>query len=940
MQYFAVGMLSMLGMIGTTHAKVDISQLSAYKVAEHEYVAYEGSNGVSKIAGNTLFKEGKEGNTLYHVDDQGITFKRQYPKSHFVEPTNIVVEYELSDDGKKLLSIDKHNEIAKIWQINTDFSLTLVSEINFNTPPEAMTFVELDFQNGHYILYGQTEENTFVRTVFYWDQANDRFSQQSRLTLNNPTPTHEITFHSYPEQGLMVAISPEKLYLYQESAQGFELKLEQDFEFVSHNRIVTKLDTINNRLLVHYWKETITLELGANNKVTAVTTLPHESLFGLNITVHDLHPTEDQLIAHTLGCLHTLNLSDTNTYTATELECNPAIYDIRDISADGNKLLMPGRGLTVADISNIDDVELINRPREQGRVKTAGNGEVNLPLGEHSSLNYNRILLTHTHLTPEFGQTFVSDNPLAQDPIAECRYDCQAWLALGKEVVALNGDQFIRYNVEGDEETLHSTSGTLTVADDLPLERWYKAIALNDTDFMLTDGISMFVFTRTEAGFAHKFTQPLETQIEFGFYGYSPVDFIPQNNQLHLFDRDNKQLARYDYTGNALTYATAVPFGPLDSGALSERYLATYMLNGHLIVETIRGYLDEKSIKFLKIEDSTLIEEASLPGALLAPPHALSAEQMALFIDQGDDKVYVFDASVDDHLIEVGDYSGYDGSYTAKDQLLHFYGQGSVFVGEALKPLSDTLDITTLQGVEAEFDLNEIFNASLQGKLTFSAENLPLGLTLSEQGIMHFDGTELYDTTIEIDVMDSHQRTVTFSVLNSYVPGPQAIDSLLIEVTQNESHTVDLKTLVTDALAVAVNGVAGDMTLSDSTLTITFTEPGEYQLPFSAVNVQGAITTHILQFDVSEQVSDQGDDSDAEKNPDDGEQDSGNGDSDGGETETKTDENTTSNTGNASSTTNTASPAKSEGGSGGSMAWLLMAMALLLPARSRSRKMR
>lgn len=370
----AVGMLSMLDMIGTTHAKVDISQLSAYKVAEHEYVTYEGSNGVSKLAGTTLFDEGTDGISLYHVDNQGIPFKRQYPKSHFVEQTNIVVDYELSDDGKKLLSIDKHNEIAKIWQINTDFSLTLVSEINFNTPPEAMTFVELDFQNGHYILYGQTEENTFVRTIFYWDQANDRFSQQSRLTLNNPTPTHEITFHSYPEQGLMVAISPEKLYLYQESAQGFELKLEQDFEFVSHNRIVTKLDTINNRLLVHYWKETITLELGANNKVTAVTTLPHESLFGLNIAVHDLHPTEDQLIAHTLGCLHTLNLSDTNTYTATELECNPAIYDIRDISADGNKLLMPGRGLTVADISNIDDVELIRATTQMlKKIPTMGN---------------------------------------------------------------------------------------------------------------------------------------------------------------------------------------------------------------------------------------------------------------------------------------------------------------------------------------------------------------------------------------------------------------------------------------------------------------------------------------------------------------------------------------------------------------------------------------
>ncbi|QPB85797.1 hypothetical protein CWC22_022610 [Pseudoalteromonas rubra] len=202
---------------------------------------------------------------------------------------------------------------------------------------------------------------------------------------------------------------------------------------------------------------------------------------------------------------------------------------------------------------------------------------------------------------------------------------------------------------------------------------------------------------------------------------------------------------------------------------------------------------------------------------------------------------------------------------------------------------------------------------------------------------MHFDRTELYDTTIAIDVMDSHQRTSTFSVLNSYVSGPQAIDSLLIEVTQNESHTVDLKTLVTDALAVAVNGVAGEMTLSESTLTITFAEPGAYQLPFSAVNVHGAIATHVLHFDVSEQIIDQGDDSDAEKNPDNGEQDNGNEDNHTGDSETKTDENTTSSTGNTSSTTNAA---KSEGGSGGSMAWLLMAMVLLLPVRNRARQVR
>ncbi|KAF7781269.1 hypothetical protein PRUB_b0430 [Pseudoalteromonas rubra] len=939
MQYFAVGMLSMLGMIGTTHANLDISQLSAYKVAEHEYVTYEGSIGVSKLAGTTLFDEGTEGISLYHVDNQGITFKRQYPKSHFVEPTNIVVEYELSDDGNKLLSIDRHNEIAKIWQINTDFSLALITEINFNTPPEAMTFVELDFQDGHYILYGQTEENTFVRTVFYWDQANDRFSQQSRSTLNNPTPPHEIAFHSYPEQELIIAISPQTLFVYKQSAQGFELTLQQDFDFGSQDRIMSKLDTINHRLLVHNWTETIALDLDADNNVSDVTLLANASMFGLNITAHNVHPTADHIIARTLHCLHTLNLNDTNTYTATPLLCNSAIDTINDINPDGNRLLVSGGDISVVDLSNINDVEIITRPIEQGRVKTAGNGNVNLPLGEHSSLNYNRTLLTHTHLTPELGQTFVSESPLTLDTTAECRFACQAWFALGKEVVALNEDQFIRYSVEGDEETLHSTSGTLTLADKLPLERWYKAIALNDTDFILIDGTSMFVFTRTEAGFAHKFTQPLETPIDFRFFGDSGADFISKNNQLHIFDRDNKQLAHYEYTGNELAY-TATPFGPLDSGALFERNLAAYMLNDRLIVETVRGYLDTKTIKLFKIEDNTLIEEASLPGALLAPPHSLSAEQMVLFVDQRDDKVFVFDASVDDSLIEVGDYTGYDGSYTAKDQLLHFYGQGSVFIGEALKPLSGTLDITTLQGVEAEFDLNELFNAALQGKLTFAAENLPLGLTLSEQGIMHFDGTELYDTTIAVDVMDIHQRSVTFSVLNSYVPGPQAIDSLLIEVTQNEAHTVDLKTLVTDALAVAVNDVVGDMTLSDSTLTITFTEPGEYQLPFSAVNVQGAITTHILQFDVSEQASDQGDDSDAEKNPDDGEQDSGNGDSEGGETETKTDENTTSNTGNASSTTNTASTAKSEGGSGGSMAWLLMAMALLLPARSRTRLMR
>ncbi|WP_194868617.1 hypothetical protein [Pseudoalteromonas sp. PPB1] len=938
MQYLIFGMLFIFGAIEQAQAQVDVSKLSVYKAAEHEYTNYEASSGVSKISGNTLFKEGREGNTFYHVDSQGITFKRQYPKSYFVEPTNTVVEYELSDDGKKLLSIEKTNEVAKIWQINTDFSLELLSEISFNKTPEELTFVDFDFQDGHYILYGQREDGTFVRTVFAWDQANNSFSQHSRLTFNNQNSSHNLAFHNYPEQGLMVAISPETLYLYQEGTREFELKQELAFEFTSHNRIATQLDTINNRLLVHYWSETIMLELDENNSVTAASSHPHQNLFGLNIRVGDIHPTAERLIAQDINCLYTLSLNDANTYTATELDCSPEvtnISDISDISADGDKLLMPGQGLSVADISNINDIKKITRPQEQGRIKSPGYHHVNLPLGEHSSLNYNGTLLTHSHLTPEHGQTFVSDSPLESPLTPECRYRCKAWLTLGKEVVALHNDQFTRYSVSSEEETLSTLRGNLTLSDSGSLGIWFKAIALNETEFMLTDGSSLSVFTKTQTGFVHKFTQNIN--IEFDYYGYTDVDFLYHNNQLHLFDRDNKQLVRYNYTGDELAYDIAIPFGPLDSGDIFDRNLATYMLNDRLIVETQRGYQYINAVKIFKIENNTLIEEASLPGTLIAQPYALSDTQMVLLADQGDNKVFVFDASVDEPLIEIGDYNGYEGSYLPKDQLLHFYGQGSVFIGEALEPLSDTLDITTLQGVEAEFDLNEIFNASLQGKLTFSAENLPPGLTLSEQGIMHFDGTELYDTTIAIDVMDSHQRTSTFSVLNSYVSGPQAIDSLLIEVTQNESHTVDLKTLVTDALAVAVNGVAGEMTLSESTLTITFAEPGAYQLPFSAVNVHGAIATHVLHFDVSEQIIDQGDDSDAEKNPDNGEQDNGNEDNHTGDSETKTDENTTSSTGNTSSTTNAA---KSEGGSGGSMAWLLMAMVLLLPVRNRARQVR
>ncbi|TMP37352.1 hypothetical protein [Pseudoalteromonas rubra] len=930
MQYLIIGMLFIMGVMKQAQAQVDVSQLSVYKVAEHEYINYEASGGVSKIAGNTLFREGREGNTLYHVDSQDITFKRQYPKSHFVEPTNIIMEYELSDDGKKLLSIDKANEVAKIWQINADFSLELLSEIGFNKPPEEMRFVDEAFQDGHYILYGQREDGTFVRKVFAWDQANNRFSQHSRLTFNNATPSHELEFHSYPEQGLMVAVSPETLYLYQESGQGFELKLEQGFEFFSHNRIVTKLDTINNRLLVHYWKETITLELDTNNSVTAVTTLPHESLFGLDITVHNLHQTADRLIAQTLGCLHTLSLNDTNTYTATELECNPSVYNISDISADGSKLLMPNRGLNVVDIKNINDIKRITRPLEQGRIKSPGNSQMNLPLGEHSSLSYNGTLLTHSHLTPEQGQTFVSDSPLESPLTPECRYQCKAWLTLGKEVVALHNDQFTRYSVSDEEETLSTLSGTLTLSNSGSLGIWFKAIALNETEFMLTDGNSLSVFTKTQTGYVHKFTQNID--IEFDYYGYTDVDFLYQNNQLNLFDRDNKQLVRYNYTGDELTYDTTIPFGPLDSGDIFDRNLSTYMLNDRLIVETQRGYQYIRAIKIFRIEKNTLIEEDSLPGTLLAPPHALSGTQMMLLTDQGDDKIFVFDSSVDDSLIELGDYNGYKGSYTPKGQLLHFYGQGSVFVSKVLQPITDTLDITTLQGVKAEFDLNELFNASLHGKLTFSAENLPAGLTLSAQGLMRFDGTVTYDTNITVNVLDGHQRTATFSVHNTFMPGPEAKDSLLIEMTQNESYTVDLKTLVADALAVTVNHAEGDMTLSGSTITITFYEPGLYQLPFSAVNVHGAVATHVLKFNVSKQTGNSN--SDSEKEPDVGAQDSSNG----GDTETTTDGNTSSNTGNTKSTTNTSNTAKNDGGSGGSMAWLLMAMTLLLPKRNRFRR--
>ncbi|QPB85795.1 hypothetical protein CWC22_022600 [Pseudoalteromonas rubra] len=59
MQYLIFGMLFILGAIEQAQAQVDVSKLSVYKAAEHEYTNYEASSGVSKISGNTLFKEGR-----------------------------------------------------------------------------------------------------------------------------------------------------------------------------------------------------------------------------------------------------------------------------------------------------------------------------------------------------------------------------------------------------------------------------------------------------------------------------------------------------------------------------------------------------------------------------------------------------------------------------------------------------------------------------------------------------------------------------------------------------------------------------------------------------------------------------------------------------------------------------------------------------------------
>ena len=270
------------------------------------------------------------------------------------------------------------------------------------------------------------------------------------------------------------------------------------------------------------------------------------------------------------------------------------------------------------------------------------------------------------------------------------------------------------------------------------------------------------------------------------------------------------------------------------------------------------GNLSEHGI--YRLEESGFVkEDIALPRVPKMKPARLIDTQSLWFFDVGNYDTldaYLLDTEAENIFSRVGEFNLYEGKYAQKNHYLHFYSKGTMVITNELSPTSESVKLILNQGNPASWDLTSYFSEQQRQDLKFVTTQTVPGVSLSEQGKLEFDGQPTNSQSLLVCVTNSLEQSAELSVQLTYNSSPTAINNLEFTAKADEEltitfadHFVDDKDL---PIVVELNGVLNNMVLSNNTLTITFSEAGEFKLPITTHDIEGAYSKHTLIFKVEE----------------------------------------------------------------------------------------
>ena len=920
-------------------ATINTNNLTLKKINSHEINQYEATSSKTLLNASTLVLYGRDGLNIFEVTDDNFILKSEYPHLHFASDIRNTVEYTLSENGKSLLSVDFSGNII-VWQITEEYKLVEKQVTEFN-PNSWSTSGQLT--SSAFYAYENSEREVTKFTPYYWDPANFSITKGSSVTINDEDFDHGKQHH-YPDLGLVLHISKDTLMVF-DLNNNYQEIFNGAFDFRYPGKIASVYDPVNNTLLIHNYDTVIELKLTADNQVANHREVSRATFLPNDLLVHHIVSTDNRLFAYNYAQLLELTLTADNNYSATEV-CAGCVPGSPNLDKETLRLYSKSTSLKVNTINNDGSFSSIERQKEQGRLKTSlSDFYPNLVIGESSSLNFNGRFFTLSALSPERGQTFTKDIPLT-DQLHNHTSSYNGFYKLGKQVLYVKNDSYTLISTNADETNLNFKKGKLVLENSSILEEWQAVFALTDTQVVFVSAGDYYLFEASEEGLTFK--QVFDLNLESSTRLYKHTSYIVDGVNIYAFDRDLQKLHHLLFDNAQLSLHKSIDL-PIFTNGLTDYYGEITYVNERFYLPAHWGLGNLSEHGIYRLEESGFVkEDIALPRVPKMKPARLSNTQSLWFFDVGNYDTldaYLLDTETENIFSRVGEFNLYEGKYAQKNHYLHFYSKGTMVITNELSPTSESVELTLNQGNPASWDLTSYFSEQQRQDLKFVTTQTVPGVSLSEQGKLEFDGQPSNSQSLIVSVTNSLEQSAELSVQLTYNSAPTAINNLEFAAKTDEELTITFADNFVDdkglPIVFELNGVLNNMTLSNNTLTITFSEAGEFKLPITTYDIEGAYSKHTLIFKVEEKDessgdSDSGDSDSGDSSSDDsGSDDSGSGGSSSGDSGSGN-SNSGSDNNNSSSSQNTLQKSESKNeGSGGSLFYLLVLMIGLVAFRNK-----
>ncbi len=842
-------------------ASIDSQNLTLKKIKSHEIQQYEVTASESLLSASTLVLYGRDGLSLFSVSENEITLKSEYPHSHFASDDRNTVEYTLSENGRSLLSVDFSGNIT-VWQITDKYKLVEKQVTGFNPYSLSMS--------GHltssvFYSYDNSEKEVTKFTPYYWDAANFSITKGSTVTINDEA-FNKGKHHHYPDLGLVLHISEDSLSVY-DLNKNYQQIFNESFDFVTPGKISSAYDPVNNTLLLHNYDKVIELTLTNDYQVANHREVSRSSFLPHDLGVRDLLSTDNRLFAKDFSRLLELTLTEDNTYSATEI-CTGCAIISSNFDKETLRFYEHSPSLRINTINSDGSFSSIERQTEQNRLKTRlSNLYPNRVIGDNSSLNFNRRLFTLSSLSSERGQTFTKDIILS-DQLHDQFVAYNGFHQFGKQVLYVKDDLYTLIATNTAETDLIFKKGQLALENNAILDEWQSIFTLTDSLVVFVSAGDYYLFEATDEGLSYK--QVFDLNVASSTELNKHTSYIIDGINAYAFDREQQKLHHLLFENAQLSLHKTIDL-PILTNGMFDYYGEVIYINKRFYLITYSRFDAPLEHGTYRLQDDGFIkEDMALSIVSKMKPAQLNDTQSLWFFDVGSYDTldtYLFDTEAENLFSRVGEFDMYEGKFAQKGNYLHFYSQGTMVITNELSPTIESVELILNQGSPKSLDLTTYFSEQQRQDLKFvMAQTLP-EISLSEQGLLAFNGQPSNSQSLIVSVTNLLEQSAELLVQLTYNNAPTAESNLEFSATTNEALSLTFAELFVDdkglPIVVELNGVLDNMTLSDGILTATFLQAGEFELPVTIYDFEGASSKHTLLFKVEAEKQEEQDPGDS-----------------------------------------------------------------------------